>query len=90
MRYRSPVGVKLDQHGLNIRVSSRDERGSVSGSDVEGGLVARSGKVGDHLRQHLAVQALYIYNARHLFEKPNLGQSPKKNHLRCPTLETDF
>ena len=84
MRYRSPVGVKLDQHGLNIRVSSRDERGTVSGSDVEGGLVARSGKVGDHLRQHLAVQAPYIYNARHLFEKPNLGQSPKKNSSPLP------
>ena len=49
-----------DQHGLYIRVSSRDERGSVPRSDVEGGLVGHGGKVGAHLREHLAVRALHL------------------------------
>ena len=29
-------------------------------SDVEGGLVGHGGKVGAHLREHLAVRALHL------------------------------
>ena len=45
----SEVELKGDQHGLYVRVSSRDKRGAVARSDIEGGLVRRGGKVDVHL-----------------------------------------
>ena len=41
--------LKDDQHGLYVWVSSRDERGTVARSDIEGGLVGGGGKVDVHL-----------------------------------------